>query len=43
MGIGVNPFSPDGYTWDGEEMLVRVKELSRTTPVFDVVRGRLEK
>ncbi len=43
LGIGVNPFSPDGYTWDGEEMLVRVKELSRTTPVFDVVRGRLEK
>lgn len=41
LGIGVNPFTPGGETWDGEEMLFRVKALCPDIPVFDIHRNRI--
>lgn len=41
LGIAINPFSPDGFHFDSEQMLAQVRKVSRDVPVFDVVRGTL--
>lgn len=39
LGIAVNPVSPDGYQFDGDEMLQEVAKRAQGIPAFDVVRG----
>lgn len=41
LGIAINPFSPEGYLFDGDQMLEQVKRISGDVPVFDVVRGKV--
>lgn len=41
LGIAVNPYAPDGYSFDPDYMLEQVKQVSKHIPVFDVIRGTL--
>lgn len=40
LGIAVNPYSPDGYQFDGDGMLSEVAQRAKGIPVFDVIRGK---
>lgn len=41
LGIAINPYSPDGYQLDSDEMMVQMKQISGDLPVFDVGRGKM--